>query len=892
MKTKKVFAILISVLLLIGLLPIAALAAWEDAPAINMVAEQNGDEITVQVSVAAAADLSAFGFNMSYPTEKVTLKSTQKQLQRDNNGFYTALDEEGEQKGDQATVNIAAAGTVAFQIAIDSNTSFAKDATILKVVFTVNEGATGRIEFGLTDLSAGSAGKGSYNYTEEETPSAAIVPPISAITLAGTVTTPAKGVTDATALTATPEDVTVTTAWTPTLEGGKFAANTEYTLTITVAPKSGATLTDDCTVTYTGYTFTKSGTGFVATKTFEKTASKAVVSIAITSQPTKKAYVYGEELDKTDMVVTATFDDESTETVTDYTVSELKVGDTTATITYQGKTATVNGLTVSKAQNPAVIPEKINVTFNKSKDLNKEITGAEGDVTFTCDKLPEDANFEKGVFTAGETAYVCTVDVKIAGNANYEAKEGKITVNVISKPEQEDFTFGEDQTKKYGDPAFTVTATGNVAGSTVTYMSGNEAVATVNGTSGEITIKGAGTATITATASETEGTGESEGYAETSRSFVLTVEKAEITVTAIDKTVNIGGDVPSLAAPEKDKDYKVEGLVGEDALAGTVKLVYKDEAGYVVTPDTAAEGAYVIAFDCEAYTLNPDTANYSGVKLVDGKLTVSIPSSGGGSSSATTYEPTITAAEHGKVTVDPTKAKAGDPVKITATPDEGYELESLTVTDASGAKIETAVNADGTYSYKQPAGKVTITAKFKARSANPFTDVEKGAYYYDAVLWAAENGITTGATATTFSPDSTCTRGQLVTFIWRAAGSPEPTATVNPFTDVAASDYYYKAVLWAYENGITKGTTDTTFSPDAPVTRGQTVTFLYRWKGTQAQGTTPFTDLEAGAYYTDAVLWAYTNGVTLGLTDTTFGPDQNCLRGQIVTFLYRAVNLK
>ena len=892
MKTKKVFAILISALLLIGLLPMTALAAWDAAPAINMTASQDGDQITVEVSVAAAADLSAFGFNMSYPTEQVTLKSTAKQLQRDNNGFYTALDDEGEPKGDQATVNIATAGTVAFQIAIDSNTSFAKDAVILKVVFTVKEGATGRIEFGLSDLSAGSAGKGSYNYTEEETPTAAIVPPISAITLSGTVTTPAKGVEDKTALTPTPDDVTVTTAWTPTLEGGKFAAKTEYTLTITVAPKSGATLTDDCTVTYSGYTFEKSGTSFVATKTFEKTADKSIVGLTAT-EPTKKDYVYGEEFDKASVTVTATFDDESTATVTDYTVSELKVGDTTATITYQGKTVTVEGLTVSKADNPAKFPTAtVTVTFEKEKDLKTLVTDAEGAVTFTAGALPTGSTLtEAGLFTAGTTEGDCTVTAKAAGNDNYKEATATFTVSVISKPAQENFAFAKDtEEKTYGDAAFTVTAAGQEEGSTVTYASGDEKIATVDETSGEVTIVGAGTVTITATASETEE------FAEATATLELTVSKAAITVTAIDKTVVIGGEVPSLAEPELDKDYKVAGLVGEDALKGTVKLAYQDEDGAAVTPDTAAEGVYVIAFDCTAASLNPNTDNYTDPVLVNGKLTVSLPASGGGSStSATTYEPVITA-DHGKVTVDPAKAKATETVKITLTADEGYELDSLTVTDASGTKIDFTANADGTYSFKQPAAKVTITAKFKEKAEpkanNPFTDVKEGDYFYDAVMWAVDRGITTGTTPTTFSPMEKCTRGQLVTFMWRAAGSPEPNIAANPFTDVATDAYYYKAVLWAYENKITQGTTDTTFSPDAPVTRGQTVTFLYRWKGAKTEGAVPFTDLEAGAFYNEAVAWAYSTGVTKGLTDTLFGPEENCLRGQIVTFLYRAANLK
>ena len=176
---------------------------------------------------------------------------------------------------------------------------------------------------------------------------------------------------------------------------------------------------------------------------------------------------------------------------------------------------------------------------------------------------------------------------------------------------------------------------------------------------------------------------------------------------------------------------------------------------------------------------------------------------------------------------------------------------------------------------------------------NPFTDVPAGKYYTEAVLWAVASGVTKGTTDTTFSPGKACTRAQTVTFLWRAAGSPAPKIAMNPFTDVQAGSYFYNAVLWAVENGVTKGTTNTTFSPGATVSRAQVVTFLYRASGktvSRTSGTT-FTDLRAGAYYQDAVTWAAINGVTSGTTNKTFSPDQVCTRGQIVTFLYRASKL-
>ncbi len=186
----------------------------------------------------------------------------------------------------------------------------------------------------------------------------------------------------------------------------------------------------------------------------------------------------------------------------------------------------------------------------------------------------------------------------------------------------------------------------------------------------------------------------------------------------------------------------------------------------------------------------------------------------------------------------------------------------------------------------------TVTAPgTQLKPSNPFKDVKSNQFYYNAVLWAVQKNVTTGTSDTTFSPNDACTRGQIVTFLWRACGSPEPTGTVNPFTDVKSNQYYYKAVLWAVESGITTGTGAGKFSPNAKCTREQIVTFLWRSQGKPAPGgvQNPFVDVKAGAYYYDAVLWAVEKGITTGTSATTFGPKANCTRGQIVTFLYRCL---
>jgi hypothetical protein len=264
-----------------------------------------------------------------------------------------------------------------------------------------------------------------------------------------------------------------------------------------------------------------------------------------------------------------------------------------------------------------------------------------------------------------------------------------------------------------------------------------------------------------------------------------------------------------------------------------------------------------------------------------------ISSSGGGTSS-TSYSITVNSSENGTVKTDKVTASTGEKVTVTVTPNAGYTTESLSVMDADGKIVSNTDHQNGTFTFAMPNSNVTVSAKFLKQSGNPFIDVSDTAYYYDAVLWAVDKGITTGTTATTFTPDATCTRAQTVTFLWRSMGSPEPTSTSCPFTDVAKDSYYYKAVLWATEKGITLGTSSTTFSPGDTVTRGQTVTFLWRTAGkSAATATNPFGDVKGDDYYLSAVLWAVSKSITTGTSASTFSPIDGCTRAQIVTFLYR-----
>lgn len=293
----------------------------------------------------------------------------------------------------------------------------------------------------------------------------------------------------------------------------------------------------------------------------------------------------------------------------------------------------------------------------------------------------------------------------------------------------------------------------------------------------------------------------------------------------------------------------------------------------------------------------------AGEKTATCAVTVTNPSnsgssSGGGGSSTPRYAVTVPdKTENGSLSVTPKNAKKGSDVTVTATPDKGYEVDDIVAKDAKGNKLTLKDNGDGTYTFTMPASKVTVTAAFAEKKAEPiapeklFADVSAEEYYYEAVKWASENGVTGGIGENLFGANLPCTRAQIVTFLWRAAGSPEPKG-MSGFVDVSADAYYAKAVAWAVEEGIVSGTSATTFSPDAVCTRAQSVAFLYRAFGEKVNKAAGFSDVSADAYYADAVAWAVENGVASGIGGGLFAPDQDCARGQIVAFLYRAYQNK
>ena len=452
---------------------------------------------------------------------------------------------------------------------------------------------------------------------------------------------------------------------------------------------------------------------------------------------------------------------------------------------------------------------------------------------------------------------------------NYQITFIEGTYSVLAKLPQASFRFAESAVEKtYGDGDFALAATGEAENSAVTYSSSDETIATVDA-AGTVQIHKAGTVTITAVASETAE------HLEGRVSYTLTVARKSVTITVLDKRAYTDSAAPDLSAPVLGTDYTVEGLLGGDTLLTGPTLTYDPAVPDMRKAGTAAK---IVPSDADA------GENYQ-FTYVSGTLTLISRANPVGPS-----EPSVNPGEpdNGSIAVDPKHPAKGSTVIITVEPDEGYELDEITVTDKDGNALKLTDKGDGKYSFTMPSGKVDIDASFKKLAeTSPFDDVSTDAYYYEAVKWAAENNITGGIGGGLFGPELTCSRGQIVTFLWRAAGSPEPTA-LSTFTDVAADAYYAKAVAWAVENGVTTGTGDGKFSPDAPCTRGQAVTFLWRALGQLAGDTASFSDVPADSYFAQAVAWAAQSGITTGVGNNLFAPGGDCTRAQIVTFLWRA----
>lgn len=429
------------------------------------------------------------------------------------------------------------------------------------------------------------------------------------------------------------------------------------------------------------------------------------------------------------------------------------------------------------------------------------------------------------------------------------------------------------------------------------------------------------TAGLTATISPANATTQQHSWAsengKIAKAYGETLNTAKVTAIGVGKTTityTIGGKEASCEVTVTPRTISVESITLNKPQLSLVKGATETLTATVL-PTTATDKTVIWESSDTAVATVKDgivTAVAAGNATITAKagektatcaVTVTNPSnsgssSGGGGSSTPRYAVTVPdKTENGSLSVTPKNAKRGSDVTVTATPDKGYEVDDIVAKDAKGNKLTLKDNGDGTYTFTMPASKVTVTAAFAEKKAEPiapeklFADVSAEEYYYEAVKWASENGVTGGIGENLFGANLPCTRAQIVTFLWRAAGSPEPKG-MSGFVDVSADAYYAKAVAWAVEQGIVSGTSATTFSPDAVCTRAQSVAFLYRAFGEKVNKAAGFSDVSADAYYADAVAWAVENGVASGIGGGLFAPDQDCARGQIVAFLYRAYQNK
>ena len=483
--------------------------------------------------------------------------------------------------------------------------------------------------------------------------------------------------------------------------------------------------------------------------------------------------------------------------------------------------------------------------------------------------IKKDVSAESGKLTyaisGGKAGDTVTITLKASCN-NYEDFTITLTITLTEKDDQQALKLTGGTTVVYGQTLQLGTSGGSGTGAVTYTITDVDGQATIDA-DGKLTPVKVGTVKVKATKAE-----DANYNAITSAEVEITITKA--TPTGEPKYTEITTSGKTLADAALTLD-------GSTLKPNTGTLEWVDDKGNARPGDTKVE-----ANTSYKWRFTPADANYT---TLTGSIELYHKSSSGGGGWYYTYH-TIKATAGANGSISPsgwTSVREGWDQTFTITPDKGYAVAKVLVDGKS-------VGAVMSYTFKNVTKDHTIEAVFMKSNGNPqtgvFVDVPENSYYEEAVDWAEENGITQGTDDTHFSPNDICTRAQAVTFLWRTAGSPAPKSTTMPFTDIPTGSYYYNAVLWAVENDITKGTNGSTFSPDAICSRAQIITFLWRSEKSPAAGTAnPFVDVKSTAYYADAVLWAVKKGITMGTTSTTFSPDADCTRAQIVTFLWRTM---
>ena len=490
---------------------------------------------------------------------------------------------------------------------------------------------------------------------------------------------------------------------------------------------------------------------------------------------------------------------------------------------------------------------------------------SEASIVLSKQDFAADGSLLTYAISGGKAGDKITITLK-ASCDNYEDFTITLNVTLTEKDDQKPLTITGAGSVVYGQ-TLTLTTTGGSGTGTVTYRIDTDAStgeATIDPETGVLTPVKVGSVSVIATKA-----GDNDYNDVTSAPFVLMIKPATPT-----------GEPNYTKITTSGKTLKDAALTtkGSTLNPSDGKLEWVDDKGEPLPDDTTVK-----ANTTYKWRFTPDDDNYT---TLTGEVELYHKSSSGGGWYDSYYTIKATAGTDGSISPSGNvSVREGRDQTFTITPDKGYAVANVKIDGKS-------IGAVKSYTFENVSRPHTIEVIFMKANGNPqtgvFVDVATGSYYEDAVDWAVGNGITQGTDDTHFSPDGICTRAQAVTFLWRAAGSPKPETRTMPFTDVPAGSYYYDAVLWAVENGIAKGTSDTTFSPNMTCSRAQIVAFLWRSEKSPAAGTAnPFADVKSAAYYADAVLWAAKKDITRGTTNTTFSPNADCTRSQIVTFLWR-----
>ena len=490
---------------------------------------------------------------------------------------------------------------------------------------------------------------------------------------------------------------------------------------------------------------------------------------------------------------------------------------------------------------------------------------SEASIVLSKQDFAADGSLLTYAISGGKAGDKITITLK-ASCDNYEDFTITLNVTLTEKDDQKPLTITGAGSVVYGQ-TLTLTTTGGSGTGTVTYRIDTDAStgeATIDPETGVLTPVKVGSVSVIATKA-----GDNDYNDVTSAPFVLMIKPATPT-----------GEPNYTKITTSGKTLKDAALTtkGSTLNPSDGKLEWVDDKGEPLPDDTTVK-----ANTTYKWRFTPDDGNYT---TLTGEVELYHKFSSGGGWYDSYYTIKTTAGAGGSISPSGSvSVREGRDQTFTITPDKGYAVSNVKIDGKS-------IGAVKSYTFENVRRTHTIEVIFMKANGNPqtgvFVDVATGSYYEDAVDWAVGNGITQGTDDTHFSPDGICTRAQAVTFLWRAAGSPKPETRTMPFADVPVGSYYYDAVLWAVENDITKGTSDTTFSPNMTCTRAQIVAFLWRSEKSPAAGTAnPFADVKSAAYYADAVLWAVKENITKGTTNTTFSPDADCTRAQIVTFLWR-----